>query len=118
MFAALLLDSGIEKMTDPLEKEIERNVIDYMRGGLDFLEIKLHNRSYPDRLILLDGGRAIFIEFKRSDQKLRFPQNFIKALIEKLGFEVYVVREKDKDEIRRFIDGLKQMTSNDEKEEK
>lgn len=77
-----------------LEKEIEQKCIDAIRMQTGCLILKEFERHFPDRLILLPGGRAVFIEFKRKKEKLRFSQRFIKARLESLGFEVYVIDDE------------------------
>jgi hypothetical protein len=45
----------------------------------------------PDRLCLLPGGRAFFVETKATGLKPRPRQTFVKRQLEALGFTVYVV---------------------------
>lgn len=88
------------------EKELEQKCIKEIHKRIGCLILKGFDRHYPDRLILLPGGRAVFIEFKRpdSEEKLRFGQRFMKAQLEKLGFEVYVINDES-----QFADLLSQL---------
>jgi hypothetical protein len=45
----------------------------------------------PDRLCLLPGGRAFFVETKATGLKPRPRQTFVRRQLEALGFTVYVV---------------------------
>jgi hypothetical protein len=45
----------------------------------------------PDRLCLLPGGQAFFVETKATGLKPRPRQTFVKKQLEALGFTVYVV---------------------------
>ena len=45
----------------------------------------------PDRLVLLPGGKAGFIETKAPGKKLRPLQHLRKAQLEALGFKAYCV---------------------------
>lgn len=79
------------------EAEIEGAAIRRLYDRIGCMQLKMSEplRHFPDRLILLPDARAVFVEFKRPNQKLRFSQNFVKAQLEKLGFEVYVVDNED-----------------------
>lgn len=55
------------------------------------LFLKLYTRNWPDRLVLLPGGRCFFIEFKAEDDDLRQGQELAKGRLEEQGFAVYVV---------------------------
>jgi hypothetical protein len=81
-------------MQEKLEKEIEQKCIDAIQIQTECLILKEFERHYPDRLILLPGGRAVFIEFKRKNKNLRLGQNFVKTRLIKLGFEVYVIDDE------------------------
>lgn len=79
---------------EKLEKEVEKKCLKMIHEQRKCLILKGFERNYPDRLILLPEGRAVFIEFKREGEKLRIQQNYIKALLEQLGFEVYVISDE------------------------
>lgn len=49
----------------------------------------------PDRLILLPGGRAAFVELKAPGQHPRLLQLRRKRQLETLGFRVYVIDHPD-----------------------
>jgi hypothetical protein len=80
-----------------LEKEIERRGVQKLYERIGCMQLKTSEplRHFPDRMILLEGGRLVFVEFKRPKEELRTAQNFTKAVLEKLGFRVYVVNDAD-----------------------
>lgn len=43
----------------------------------------------PDRIILLPGGKVIFVEMKQPGQKERKRQKYVQGLLRDLGFEVF-----------------------------
>ena len=53
-------------------------------------------RSEPDRIILLSGGVAIFVETKRPGKKLRPEQERAFSRLKKLGFRVECLDTKNK----------------------
>lgn len=68
-----------------------RKVVKAMRGYC----IKLYLRGWPDRLVLLPGGRAVFVELKRPvGGKFEPLQERTHAKLRTLGFEVLVLNTK------------------------
>lgn len=60
----------------------------------------------PDRIVLIPGGRAAFVELKAPGEVLRPIQERRKKQLETLGFTVYVVDDTERiegvlDEIQR-----------------
>lgn len=43
----------------------------------------------PDRVILLPGGRLVFVELKQPGKKERPRQRLVQGLLRKLGFQVF-----------------------------
>lgn len=78
------------KNLNPLEKDIERRVIDHakLRGMLAYKFTSPSRRSVPDRMLVTKGGVVWFIEFKRRGQKPT-PAQLVE--IEKLRFQKVVV---------------------------
>ena len=74
-----------------LEKDIEKRLIKPVRA-LGGLCLKLECPGYtgmPDRLILLPGGRVLFVETKQPGKKERARQVLVQDSLRGLGFTVY-----------------------------
>lgn len=75
------------------EKTLERALVEKIRqlGGIC---LKLQGNMYagmPDRLILLPGGKAIFVELKSEGIKPRKLQLIRHEELRALGFKVFVI---------------------------
>ncbi len=76
-----------------LEKEIESK----LRKSIRALEnsalcLKFESPGFagvPDRVILLPGGRLLFVELKSPGKKERVRQRYVQELLRDLGFEVF-----------------------------
>ena len=89
------------------EKTIERKLFTAVReaGGI---ALKLASPAYaglPDRLVLLPGGHAAFVEVKAPGQKPRVLQVIRMEFLSRLGYRVYVLDSVERigeilDEIR------------------
>jgi hypothetical protein len=73
------------------EKELELMLVKEVkrRGGRAFKFISPGINGVPDRLVLLPGGRAGFVEVKAPGRKMRPNQIKRKSELEGLGFLVY-----------------------------
>jgi hypothetical protein len=74
----------------PRESSIEASFVHVLkRHGLTTLKLNVSGqRGYPDRLVLLSGGRAVFVELKRPGGKLRPLQEHVHGQLKALGFQV------------------------------
>ena len=86
------------------EKTLERSLVEkiHRRGGIC---LKLQGNMYagmPDRLILLPGGRAIFVELKSEGIKPRKLQLIRHEELRALGFMVFVIDTQEK--LTQFLD--------------
>lgn len=89
-----------------LEREIENYLIDNIKklGGRAYKFVSPGNRGVPDRMILLPGGRIIFVELKTKD---RYPTKLQRVQIKRmrdLGADVRVIRGMDA--AKDFLDEL------------
>ncbi len=85
-----------------LEKQIETYLRDQVKkkGGIAFKFVSPGNIGVPDRIVLLPGGRILFVETKAPGKKLSPLQAATKRAIEALGARYEVVDNKTKiDEI-------------------
>jgi hypothetical protein len=78
----ILQESRIEKR---LKKEIE------LIGGKALKFISPGTAGVPDRIVLLPGGRIVFVELKAPGEKMRKIQELRKRQLEKLGFKVLCI---------------------------
>lgn len=79
-----------------LEKSIERHLFQKVKelGGKCIKLNPLNNIGVPDRLILLPGGKTVFIELKQKGQKPRKNQHYQHATLQNMDFQVLVIDSK------------------------
>lgn len=78
------------------ESQIETRLKDKLTEvkGTKALALKFISPGFagiPDRVILLEGGRTIFVELKAPDEEPRPLQQYRAIQLKKLGFEVYCI---------------------------
>lgn len=89
-----------------VEKHIESKLVGYLKknGGL---AIKLYNPFFtglPDRLLLVPVGRVFFVELKSTGKKQSPRQRYVRNLLAKIGFTVYVLDTEQA--LQQFINDL------------
>ncbi len=97
-----------------LEKELERKLRAEVKaaGGLC---LKWESPGYvgvPDRMILLPGGRVLFVEMKAPGKKERPRQRVVQRLLRDLGFEVYPSVDS-LDKIRVIVDRCREVAADE-----
>lgn len=85
------MGSRVPKFKEP-ETMVERRIVECARslGGIAYKFVSPARRNVPDRLILLPGGRALFIEAKAEGRKASAAQAAEHGRLRRLGFEVHV----------------------------
>lgn len=75
------------------EKALENLLVRGVRKkcGLALKFVSPGIAGVPDRLVLLPGGRAAFVELKAPGEKMRQLQIKRKRQMEKLGFKVFCI---------------------------
>ena len=75
------------------EKALERTLRDTIKanGGLCLKFIPAFFTGAPDRLILMPGGKAYWVETKSTGDKPKARQKFVHEQLKKLGFKVFIV---------------------------
>ena len=75
------------------EQKIERRLRkeNELIGGKALKFVSPGVSGVPDRIVLLPGGKVIFIELKAPGKKLRPIQELRKKELEKLGFDYWIV---------------------------
>lgn len=79
-------------MSTVLESQVEKAFLTGLRD-LPVYWLKLNvrgRRGWPDRMLLLPRGRAVFVEFKRPGGKLSALQALVISNLRKQGFTVGV----------------------------
>lgn len=90
----------MDKKINPVsESDIEgylRDQVNKVLGGKAYKFVSPGNTGVPDRLILLPGGRAIFVETKAPGKKPTPKQAAQLKKISDLGFTALVIDSKEK----------------------
>jgi len=80
-----------------LERDIEAKVVRWARAkGIMVTKLQgIGNKSMPDRIFWIPGGRPVLIEFKRPGGKLTPLQTLAIEALEKAGYLVTVFDNAD-----------------------
>lgn len=73
------------------ERDLERRLRDQLRRA-GCLPLKFVSPGYtgvPDRIVLIPGGRLVFVEMKAPGEKERPRQVYVQGLLRRLGFTVF-----------------------------
>ena len=95
------------RSTETSEKVFERTMSKYVesKGGMAVKLLSQFINGLPDRMYLLPGGTAIFVEFKSTGRKPRPIQRVILDRIAALDFNVRVVSNPDEyNDLKELID--------------
>ena len=87
------------KSEKTIEKTLKKEVENL--GGVCIKLTTLHFSGLPDRLCLLPGGRAVFVETKSTGDKVRKLQVKVHGKLKKLGFRVELIDSKET--LKKFI---------------
>lgn len=93
-----------------LEKDIEKRLVREVKklGGLCLKWVSPGNSGVPDRIVLMPGGKAIFVELKKPGGREEGAlQRYWKVTLGTLGFGCYTIY--DYTEMQELIDGLAKM---------
>ncbi|WP_193160490.1 VRR-NUC domain-containing protein [Citrobacter youngae] len=79
------------------ESIIEKHLVDEVKkvGGFAYKFVSPGRRSVPDRIVLLPGGRIVFVECKAPGKAPRADQVREHKRLRALGFSVVVLDSKD-----------------------
>ncbi|AMH01838.1 VRR-NUC domain-containing protein [Serratia liquefaciens] len=79
------------------ESSIENNLVKQVKaaGGAAYKFTSPGRRGVPDRLVLLPGGRAVFVECKAPGERPRPDQVREHNRLRALGFDVVVLDSKN-----------------------
>ena len=76
-----------------LEKDLERRFVAAAKGmGCDAEKlVAAGKRGWPDRTVLIPGGKVLFFELKTPKGKTSKQQDLTHGRLRSLGFDVFVV---------------------------
>lgn len=79
------------------ENKIEKYLNEQVKaaGGITYKLAKTGRRGAPDRLVMLPGGRVVFVECKAPGEKPRPSQTREHERLKTLGFNVVVLDSKN-----------------------
>lgn len=86
----------------------EKNIEGYLRdkvkaaGGMAYKFVSPGNAGVPDRIVLLPGGKLVFVELKAPGKKPTALQQAQQRRIQALGFKVCIIDSK------QYVDDLMQ----------
>ncbi|MGJ7069948.1 VRR-NUC domain-containing protein [Morganella morganii] len=88
-------------MSKVREDVIERHLVNEVKkaGGIAYKFVSPGRRAVPDRLVLLPGGKVIFVECKAPGEKPRPDQLREHARLFALGHQVVVLDSKNLNKI-------------------
>lgn len=80
-----------------LERAVEEHLVGRVRaaGGLALKWVSPSLVGVPDRIVILPGGRVLFVEVKRPGGKTRPIQDRVIGMIRRLGVECHVIDSKE-----------------------
>lgn len=85
------------------EKQIEKYLREEVKkaGGVAYKFVSPGNAGVPDRLIVMPGGKTVFVELKAPTGKLTKLQALQIHKLNALGAEVHVINSKE--QVNEFI---------------
>ena len=88
------------------EKEIEAKLVSFVKkaGGLAVKFWAISFVGFPDRIVLMPGGKVWFVEVKKPGKKPSKIQAYVHEQLRTLGFSVLVVDSPD--EVTNFINSI------------
>lgn len=89
------------------EKLIEKNLREGIKklGGLALKIWCLSFTGFPDRIVLIPGGRIWFVELKSEGKKPTARQKVVHGLLRKLGFDVRIIDTQEL--LNTFFDAVR-----------
>ena len=91
-----------------VEKQVERRLIETVKQSGGMCLKLVGYRGIPDRLLLTEGGRVVFVEVKRPGCKLRPEQEAWQGKLRKMGFDALTIDSYDAvDRMKLFLTGSK-----------
>lgn len=99
-----------------LEKVIERKLCDGVKKlgcGAKCMKFESPGTSgVPDRMILLPGGRVVFVELKQVGKRERMRQTYVQNQMRRLGFTVFSTVSTP-EQVRMILDHCEEVMRQD-----
>ncbi len=95
------------------EREVEKLLVEGIRkiGGRAYKWVSPGNAGVPDRIVVLPGGRIIFIELKTDTGKLTELQKVQIGRLERMGADARVL--KGPEAVKGFLKEMEEVMPND-----
>ena len=79
------------------EKLIEKKLREEVKkmGGIALKFYSEFNTGYPDRIVLMPGGRIYFVELKSTGKKMSPIQKVMADKLKSLGFGVFLIDDEN-----------------------
>lgn len=86
-----------------IESEIERKFVDQVKaaGALAYKFVSPGNPGVPDRIVILPGGKVLFVELKSEVGTTKKLQDYQLERLSKLGAPTYVLHGAA--EVKQFV---------------
>ena len=96
-----------------MEKDVERRLVVGIKrlGGQAVKFVSPASAGWPDRLVLMPGGRVTFIELKTGTGKLSELQRYRLKVLGDLGFDARVLFGND--DVKGFLDEIARLPVED-----
>jgi hypothetical protein len=96
-----------------MEKDVEKRLVGGIKrlGGQAVKFVSPASAGWPDRLVLLPGGKVMFIELKTGTGKLSELQKYRLKVLGDLGFDARVLYGHD--EVKGFLDETARLSVED-----
>lgn len=89
------------------EREVEKKLVDGIRklGGRAYKWVSPGANGVPDRIVILPGGRIVFVELKTEIGRVSKLQKMQHAILRRLGCDVRVLYGAD--DVAAFLGGVR-----------
>jgi hypothetical protein len=86
-----------KNMEKSIEKKLEKDLREGVKklGGIALKFWCISFTGFPDRMVLMPGGRIWFVEVKDRKKEPSERQKSVHRLLRRLGFEVWTIKNED-----------------------
>lgn len=93
----MMMKFGSKKIATAMKKESEKTLEARLarevalRGGMALKYTSQYHRGIPDRIVLLKGGKTVFVEMKSTGERPTLLQTHAMNRLESMGYECRVI---------------------------